>query len=108
MLTLATSSPHTLYNQAPFRGTGGKRIPVIKIHVVTGSAGGFDIESQNLDKGGDFDNEFSAVEVILVLSLSETASLTQLLIFCLGRREVLMSYFIALFQEVSPCRQSHL
>lgn len=70
--------------------------------------GGFDIESQNLDKGGDFDNEFSAVEVILVLSLSETASLTQLLIFRLGRREVLMSYFIALLQEVSPCRQSHL
>lgn len=34
--------------------------------LVVRGGGGFDIESQNLDKGGDFDNEFSAVEVILV------------------------------------------
>lgn len=69
--------------------------------------GGFDIESEKLDKGGDFDNG-SPPSRLFGLPLSDAALLTQLLIFCLRRREVLMSYFIARFEEVSPRWKSHL
>lgn len=85
MLTHTNSLPHALYNHG------------------TGSAGGFDIESENRDKKGVISITNPSCRGYLVLSLSESALLTQLLIFCLRRREVLMSYFIALFREVSPC-----
>lgn len=92
---------HTFVISALHNQFHSGKILVIKIHVIT-DALGFDIESEKLDKGGDFDNESLPLR-LFGLSLSESTLFTELLIFCLRRREVLMSYFIACFEEVSPC-----
>lgn len=69
---------------------------------VTGSGG------SQTDEGKE-KTEVVAVEVILLPSLSETAcTLTVAYLPVLGDRNILMSYFIGLFQEVSPRRQSLL
>lgn len=96
------SLPYALYDELH----PGK-ILVIEIPVFSDMQRGFDIESEKLDKRDDFDKE-SPPSRLFGLSLSESALLTQLLIFCLRRREVLMSYFIACFEEVSPRLQSRL
>lgn len=63
--------------------------------------GALTLNLEKLDKRDDFDNE-SKLSRLCGLSLSESALVTQLLISSLKRREVLMSYFIACLEEVSP------
>lgn len=92
MLTHTNSSQHALYN---------KNNPVLEIHIITVQEA-LTLNQKTLIQVVIFDNE-SQPWRLFGWSLSESTLLTQLLIFRLWRREVLMSYFIALFQEVSPC-----
>lgn len=65
----------------------------------------FDIESEKPDKNGGFQSLFGFS--LLESTLSHHLHLFQFLIFCLSRREVLMSCFIASFKGAPSSWQSH-